>query len=143
MDDETAVEAFFQLWFRIADEEGTTLDVSVADERVSFYGHSYRDWCRVHNGQCSILRDLSPDEVHEDEDDAFAMFVARVKPLLGALLVLKDGEARRRPVEQGEDSEDAPMLELTIGSWLPEGEPDSPDTRAYVVLKHTFADDDA
>ena len=45
--------------------------------------------------------------------------------------------------KQGEDSEDAPMLELTIGSWLPEGEPDSPDTRAYVVLKHTFADDDA
>ncbi|KAI0780559.1 hypothetical protein BD413DRAFT_5316 [Trametes elegans] len=125
MDDETAVEAFFQLWFRIADEEGTTLDVSVADER------------------CSILRDLSPDEVHEDEDDAFAMFVARVKPLLGALLVLKDGEARRRPVEQDEDSEDAPILELTIGSWLPEGEPDSPDARAYVVLKHTFADDDA
>ena len=35
MDDETFVQAFFQLYFRIEDEEGTTLDVNVSDERVS------------------------------------------------------------------------------------------------------------
>lgn len=35
MDDETSVEALFQLWIRVADQDGATLDVSVADERVS------------------------------------------------------------------------------------------------------------
>ncbi|KAI0362516.1 hypothetical protein OH77DRAFT_61120 [Trametes cingulata] len=122
MEDETSVAAFFQLWFRIADAEGTTLDVSVADER------------------CSILRDLSPDEVHED-DDAFAMLIARVKPLLGPLLDLQDGEARRRPVAQDEEGGAAPVLDLTIGSWLPEGVADTPEGRAYVVLKHALCED--
>ncbi|KAI0373030.1 hypothetical protein BV20DRAFT_849182 [Pilatotrama ljubarskyi] len=122
MEDETAVAAFFQLWFRIADAEGTTLDVSIADER------------------CSILQDLSPDDVHED-DDAFSMLVARVKPLLGPLLEVRDGEARRRPVVQDE-GEGAPLLDLTIGSWLPEGVADTPDGRAYVVLKHALCEDE-
>ena len=35
MDDESSVEAFFQLHFRLEDEEGTELYVSVSDERVS------------------------------------------------------------------------------------------------------------
>ncbi|KAI8989789.1 hypothetical protein BD414DRAFT_522060 [Trametes punicea] len=122
MDDETAVEAFFKLWFRIADETGTTLDVSVADER------------------CSILQDLSPDDVLED-DDAFAMLVARVKPLLGGLLDLSHGEARRRPISEDEEGEDAPLLDLRIGTWLPEGEEDNPEARAYVVLQHSLCED--
>ncbi|KAI0672845.1 hypothetical protein C8Q78DRAFT_1021641 [Trametes maxima] len=123
MDDETSVEALFQLWFRLADAHGTTLDVSVADER------------------CSILQDLLPEDVHED-DDAFAMLVARVKPLLGDLLKVTGDEAQRRPVAQDEDGQDAPLLEMTIGSWLPEGELDTPDARAYVVLKHALCEDD-
>ncbi|CDO73630.1 hypothetical protein BN946_scf185014.g100 [Trametes cinnabarina] len=122
MDDETAVRAFFELWFRVADEEGTTLDVTVADER------------------CSVLQDLSPDDVYED-DDAFAMLVARVKPLLGDLLDVSDGEAKRRPVDQHEDGEETPWLDLTIGSWLPAGEDDTAETRAYVVLKHSLYED--
>lgn len=34
MEDETFVRAFFQLYFRITDEHGNSLDVSVSDERV-------------------------------------------------------------------------------------------------------------
>ena len=34
MGTQTFVQAFFELYFRLADEEGTTLEVSVADERV-------------------------------------------------------------------------------------------------------------
>ncbi|KAI0647426.1 hypothetical protein C8Q79DRAFT_1118413 [Trametes meyenii] len=123
MDDETSVEALFQLWVRLVDAQGTALDVSIADER------------------CSILQDLLPEDVHED-DDAFAMLVARVKPLLGGLLDVSGGEARRRPVAQDEDGEDAPMLDMTIGSWLPEGETDTPEARAYVVLKHALCESD-
>ncbi|KAI9065399.1 hypothetical protein FKP32DRAFT_1710462 [Trametes sanguinea] len=123
MEDETAVRAFFELWVHIADDEGTTLDVSVADER------------------CSVLQDLSPEDVYEDED-AFAMLVARVKPLLGGLLDTSDGEAKRRPIDQDEDGEAAPWLDLTIGSWLPAGVEDAPDARAYVVLKHALSDDE-
>ncbi|KAI0636607.1 hypothetical protein C8Q77DRAFT_1276525 [Trametes polyzona] len=123
MEDETAVAAFFQLWIRIADEDGTTLDVSIADER------------------CSVLQDLSPEEVYED-DDAFAMLVARLRLVLGGLLDVRDDEARRRPLAQDEDAEPAPLMELTIGSWLPEGEPDTPESRAYVVLKHATCTED-
>ncbi|OJT02538.1 hypothetical protein TRAPUB_6955 [Trametes pubescens] len=123
MEDDTAVAAFFQLWLRVADEEGTTLDVSIADER------------------CSILEDLSPDDVHED-DGAFAMLVARLRPLLGGLLDVHEDEARRRPLAQDADSEPAPLMDLSIGSWLPEGEPDTPDARAYVVMKHALCEDD-
>ncbi|OSD08487.1 hypothetical protein PYCCODRAFT_1400934 [Trametes coccinea BRFM310] len=123
MDDETAVRAFFELWLRLADDEGTTLDVSVADER------------------CSVLRDLSPEDVYEDED-AFAMLVARVRPLLGGLLDVRDGEAKRRPVGRDEEGGGAPWVDLTIGSWLPAGEEDTPDARAYVVLKHALCEDE-
>ncbi len=35
MGTQTFAQAFFQLYFRLADEDGTTLEVSVADERVS------------------------------------------------------------------------------------------------------------
>ncbi|KAL7283683.1 hypothetical protein ACG7TL_003119 [Trametes sanguinea] len=123
MDDETAVRAFFELWLRLADDEGTTLDVSVADER------------------CSVLRDLSPEDVYEDED-AFAMLVARVRPLLGGLLDVRDGEAKRRSVGRDEEGGDAPWVDLTIGSWLPAGEDDTPEARAYVVLKHALCEDE-
>ncbi|KAI0333614.1 hypothetical protein GY45DRAFT_1297126 [Cubamyces sp. BRFM 1775] len=120
MEDESSVEAFFKLWFRVADADGETLDVSVADER------------------CSILKDLSPEDVLEDEE-TFNMFVARLRPLLGGLLNVKDGEARRRPVSQDEDGEEAPLLNLTIGCWLPDGAEDVSEARAYVVLEHSWA----
>ncbi|KAI0822761.1 hypothetical protein BC628DRAFT_1387561 [Trametes gibbosa] len=123
MDDETSVEALFQLWIRVADQDGATLDVSVADER------------------CSVLQGLSPGDIYED-DDAFAMLVARMTPLLGDLLEVSNGEARRRPLAQGRDEGNAPLMELTVGSWLPEGEPDTAEARAYVVLKHAPCEDD-
>ncbi|KAH9901443.1 hypothetical protein C8Q73DRAFT_677845 [Cubamyces lactineus] len=122
MEDESHVEAFFELWFRVADADGETLDVSVADER------------------CSILRELSPEDVLED-DETFNMLVARLRLLLGGLLNVKDGEARRRPVVQDEDGEEAPLLNLTIGSWLPDGVEDVLEARAYVVLDHSLAGD--
>ena len=87
------------------------------------------------HGQRSILHDLVPEDVHEDVDDAFAMFVARLQPLLGDLLDTSDGQARRRP-----DGENGPMLNLTLGSWLPEGEPETPDSRAYIVLRHSVCE---
>ncbi len=34
MEDESFARAFYQLLFRIADEDGSTLDVSVSDKRV-------------------------------------------------------------------------------------------------------------
>ncbi|KAL1944803.1 hypothetical protein VTO73DRAFT_3233 [Trametes versicolor] len=123
MDDDTAVAAFFQLWLRLTDAEGTTLDVSIADER------------------CSVLEDLSPDDVHED-DGAFAMLVARVRPLLGGLLDVREDEARRRPLDEDADAEPTPLMDLTIGSWLPEGGPETLGARAYVVLKHALCEDD-
>lgn len=143
MEDDTAVAAFFQLWLRLADAEGTTLDVSIADERVSALFPSGR-WVRQtysDRAQCSVLEDLSPDDVHED-DAAFAMLVARVRPLLGGLLDVREDEARRRPLDQDVDAEPAPLMDLTIGSWLPEGGPETPDARAYVVLRHVLRDDD-
>ena len=87
------------------------------------------------HGQCSVLQDLVPEDVHEDIDDAFAIFVARLQPLLGDLLDTSDGKARRRP-----NGEDGPMLNLTLGSWLPEGEPETPDSRAYIVLRHSVCE---
>ncbi len=143
MEDDTAVAAFFQLWLRVADEEGTTLDVSIADERVSTILLSGCPKRRTYHdrAQCSILEDLSPDDVHED-DGAFAMLVARLRPLLGGLLDVHEDEARRRPLAQDADSEPAPLMDLSIGSWLPEGEPDTPDARAYVVMKHALCEDD-
>ncbi|PIL24317.1 hypothetical protein GSI_14070 [Ganoderma sinense ZZ0214-1] len=123
MDTQTFVEAFFELYFRLADEDGTTLEVSVADER------------------CSILQDLEPQDVHEDIDGAFDMLVSRVRPLLGDLLNASDGEARRS--SNLGDEACGPMLNLTLGSWLPEGEPDSSDSRAYIVLHHSILESDA
>ena len=35
MEDETCVRGLFSLYFRLQDEDGTTLEVSVGDERVS------------------------------------------------------------------------------------------------------------
>ena len=64
------------------------------------------------------------------------MLVARVKPLLGDLLNTSDGEARRRPVAEDEGT-GGPLLDLVIGSWLPREEPDTPKSRAYIVLKHS------
>ncbi|KAI0748478.1 hypothetical protein C8Q80DRAFT_1104088 [Daedaleopsis nitida] len=123
MDDNTFVRAFFRLFFRIADEAGTTLDVSVSEER------------------CSVLKDLDPDEVYED-DEAFMMLVARVKSLVRDLLCVCEGEARRRPGAEDGTPAEAPLLDLTLGSWLPEGEPDMVESRAYIVLKHTVYDGD-
>lgn len=91
--------------------------------------------------QCSVLEDLSPDDVHED-DGAFAMLVARVRPLLGGLLDVREDEARRRPLDEDADAEPTPLMDLTIGSWLPEGGPETLDARAYVVLKHALCEDD-
>lgn len=70
------------------------------------------------------------------------MLVARMTPLLGDLLEVSNGEARRRPLAQGRDEGNAPLMELTVGSWLPEGEPDTAEARAYVVLKHAPCEDD-
>lgn len=143
MVDDTAVAAFFQLWLRLADAEGTTLDVSIADERVSTLFPS--GYCKRQSysdrAQCSVLEDLSPDDVHED-DGAFAMLVARVRPVLGGLLDVREDEARRRPLAEDADAEPAPLMDLTIGSWLPNGEPETTDARAYVVLKHALCEDD-
>ncbi|EJF66176.1 hypothetical protein DICSQDRAFT_132309 [Dichomitus squalens LYAD-421 SS1] len=119
MEDTTFVQVFFNLYFSIEDEEGTALPVSVSDER------------------CTVLQDLVPDDVHDDVDDAFSMFIARLQPLLGDLLDVSEGEARRRPNGEG-----GPMLDLTLGSWLPEGEPDNPDSRAYILLRHVVCDPD-
>ncbi|RPD66503.1 hypothetical protein L226DRAFT_609332 [Lentinus tigrinus ALCF2SS1-7] len=118
MEDDSFVRAFYQLCFRIADEDGTTLDVSVSDQR------------------CSVLKDLEPEDVYEDED-AFDMLVARVRPLLGDLLEVSDGEARRRPVSHDEEGSGGPLLDLTVGSWLPEGESDTAEPRAYIILNHS------
>ncbi|KAI0807789.1 hypothetical protein C8Q74DRAFT_1322450 [Fomes fomentarius] len=123
MEDETFVRAFFQLYFRIADEDGNSLDVSVSDER------------------CSVLQDLVPDDVYE-EDGAFDMLVGRLKPLLGDLLVVSGGEACRRPVSQDE-ADETPLLDLTLGNWLPESEPDAPESRLHIVLKHSACDSGA
>ncbi|KAM5532336.1 hypothetical protein V8D89_014015 [Ganoderma adspersum] len=122
MGTQTFAQAFFELYFRLADEDGTTLEVSVADER------------------CSILHDLDPQDVHEDVEGAFDMFVSRVRPLLGDLLGVSDGEARRSP--NPEDETCGPLLSLALGSWVPEGEPDSPDSRAYIVLRHSVLESD-
>ena len=68
------------------------------------------------------------------------MFVSRVRPLLGDLLSVSDGEARRCP--NPEDETCGPLLSLTLGSWVPQGEPDSPDSRAYIVLRHSVLESD-
>ncbi|KAI0723872.1 hypothetical protein C8T65DRAFT_734380 [Cerioporus squamosus] len=144
MEDESFARAFYQLCFRIADEDGTTLDVSVSDKRVGRPSAS-QVWQGANDAapkQCSVLRDLEPDDVYEDEG-AFDMLVARVRPLLGDLLEVSDGEARRRPVSEDDEGSGGPLLDLTIGSWLPEGEPDSADSRAYIVLDHSECDVDA
>ena len=65
------------------------------------------------------------------------MLVARVKPLLGDLLEVTDGEARRRPIAQDEEAEGGALLNFTLGSWLPTSEPDTPDSRMYVILQHS------
>ncbi|KAI1794699.1 hypothetical protein LXA43DRAFT_1080747 [Ganoderma leucocontextum] len=122
MGTQTFAQAFFQLYFRLADEYGTTLEVSVADER------------------CSVLHDLDPQDVHDDAEGAFDMFVSRVRPLLGDLLNVSDGERRR---SSHTDEETGALLSLTLGSWLPEGEPDTSDSRAYIVLRHTVLESDA
>lgn len=43
MEDESFVRASYQLCFRIADDDGTTLDVSVSDERVGAFPFSELD----------------------------------------------------------------------------------------------------
>ncbi len=71
------------------------------------------------------------------------MLVARVRPLLGDLLVVSDGEALRRTVTGDDEDSGSPLLDLTLGSWLPEGEPDISESRAYIILKHSERDADA
>ena len=139
MEDETSVRGFFHLYFRISDEEGTTLDVSVSDERVSLFIVIPNSRRLTSSAQCSVLQDLVPDDVFEDEE-AFADFVARLKPLLGDLLLVSKGEARRRPVAQDGDTADTPVMDLTLGTWQPEGDAES---RAYIVLKHSVRDDNS
>ena len=78
--------------------------------------------------------------MHEDVEGAFDMFVSRVRPLLGDLLSVSDGEARRSP--NLDDEAYGPTLGLTLGSWVPQGEPDSPDSRAYIVLRHSVLESD-
>ncbi|TFK94811.1 hypothetical protein K466DRAFT_508902 [Polyporus arcularius HHB13444] len=124
MEDESFARAFYQLFFRIADDDGSTLDVSVSDKR------------------CSVLKDIEPEDVYED-DGAFDMLVARVRPLLGDLLEVTDGEARRRTVTDDDEDSGGPLLDLTLGSWLPEGEPDISESRAYIILNHSECDADA
>ncbi len=89
------------------------------------------------------MQDLVPDDVYEDEDGAFDMLVGRLKPLLGDLLVVSGGEARRRPVSQDDQADETPLLDLTLGSWLPEGEPDAPESRVHIVLKHSACESGA
>ncbi|KAH9945797.1 uncharacterized protein BXZ73DRAFT_37305 [Epithele typhae] len=113
MDDDTAVEGFFQIWFRIEDEEGTTLDVSVSDERGS------------------VLKDITPEDMLEDED-AFEQVVSRISPLVGELLLVEDGEACHNVAAKANPG---PWLDLTLGSWYLEA--DTTDLRAYLVLKHS------
>ena len=91
--------------------------------------------------QCSVLHDLEPQDVHDDVEGAFDMFVSRMQPLLGDLLDISDGEARR--ASNMEDEACGPMLSLTLGSWSPEGEPDTPYSRAYIVLRHSILESDA
>ena len=79
-----------------------------------------------------MLKDLSPEDVQED-DKAFATLVARVKPLLGDLLNVTDGEACRRAMAQDSESIAGPLLNFTLASWLPEV-PDTPAERMYVIL---------
>lgn len=83
-----------------------------------------------------MLKELCPDDVHED-DEAFGMFIARVKPLLGGLLEITDGEGHRRPLEQDEEAEGSPLLDLVIGSHKSEGTSDTP---IYVILNHSLCD---
>ena len=145
MEDESFVRASYQLCFRIADDDGTTLDVSVSDERVGAvsllrtrHGANYG----LVAGKCSVLKDLEPEDVYEDEE-TFDMLVARMRPLLGDLLEVSDGEARRRPVAQDEEDTGGPLLDLTLGSWMPEGASDTQDPRAYIILNHAVCDEDA
>ena len=92
-------------------------------------------------GKCSVLKDLEPEDVYEDEE-TFDMLVARMRPLLGDLLEVSDGEARRRPVAQDEEDTGGPLLDLTLGSWMPEGASDTQDPRAYIILNHAVCDED-
>ncbi len=68
------------------------------------------------------------------------MFVSMVRPLLGDLLNVSDGEACR--TSSMEDEACGPTLSLTLGSWLPEGELDTRDSRAYIVLRHSVLESD-
>ena len=87
-----------------------------------------------------MLQDLVPDDIYEDDEGAFDAFVARLKPLLGDLLVVSGGQARRRPVRQDDEAEDTPLLDLVLGNWLPRGEPDTLESRVHIVLKHSVCD---
>ena len=41
---------------------------------------------------------------------------------------------------QDDDTADTPVMDLTLGTWQPEGDAES---RAYIVLKHFVRDDNS
>ncbi|OBZ65733.1 hypothetical protein A0H81_14324 [Grifola frondosa] len=121
MKDDTSVQPFYRLFFRIQDEEGTQLDISASDE------------------ECSLLKDLEPADFYED-DEAFGKFVDRIKPLVGDLLEVSKGEAclRVHDVVAEGFSPTTPLLDLTIGSWPIEKKYNAPVSRAYIMMHHAL-----
>ncbi|KAI0934827.1 hypothetical protein AcW1_006221 [Taiwanofungus camphoratus] len=122
MDEDTYVRPFYQFWFRVQDQEGSQLELSVCD------------------AQCSLLKSVQPTNFHADQG-ALEEFTRHLKPLLVDLFEEREGICQRR-LGDSEFDPNTPDLDLTIGSW-PLGDEDEADapSRGYLLMHHELLSD--